>query len=262
MKGKKDKYDELIKQALRDEMDEIQVPDFDPMWQKIQGELSTIEEERNKEIRKSKRRTMRFAVMAASFIICVTVALTYTTQKGSASYASFMEFVSSVFNGTTHLKGDTVRHVEEESDDPLSHEDMNPSQYELNAQKEEAEMLSKQVQQPSYLPAGYQLDHKMLKSSPGADGGKRLLGAEFIYTNSNGDQIKYTQSILPNGSSQDLSVNKESGIQKKEVDGYEYTVISPPNNPILIIMWSKGDFSFILRGNDEKELLKMANSTR
>ncbi|MDF2547757.1 MAG: hypothetical protein K0R93_2655 [Anaerosolibacter sp.] len=233
-----DMLDKAIKEALKDSVESIIVPDMNDVWIYIEHHI----------LQQKMKRLKKAAGFAAAVIILLSFMGIGYMNQGYASYFRSLKFLTTSTATLTHIQ------VQNKTPGELAQtlEDSNPSQMndlqEIELPYETAlEIANFQVMLPSYIPNGFVLDKVLLIQL-----GKKTINLRLLYTN--GDDILEILQEPIQGEYATISEHLEGG--------HKYHIIRFTNG-FTEMIWDMDEVKYTLKGNvHEEEALKIALSLK
>jgi len=244
----KDPLDKLIEEVISEEINEIEIPDGQQIWDRIEKGLNSPNKNKIKEYNYKKVSSLIIALITLSLFSH------WKSKEINASYISLLKIISKMTGGKIEINIDSIRNSREKS--RISIHDEVPSTVSLDMNTAE-EQCSFQLAFPTYLPSGFEFKEVELEQL-----GNETLSAKIIYSNIDHSTFELVETPIKEEYSKNIGVNQESAkVETVNHNGFEYTVIEYKNNQILIL-WNIYDIEYTLRGNNKEEALKIAFSIK
>ncbi len=248
--------EQIIKEAIRKEVESAVPPPLEESWAKFEKKL----QEREKALQKTKKKSLLFKLAASAGIIMVlTTAFAVSTPENARAIGEKILYSVETLLGGTQMNVRTGYKHSEPGQLPPPEEGFSelPLEKEKIISLEEMKKISPfPVLVPGYIPAGYTLDH--IEFQPMAE---PLAKISLLYNNSNGNEIVLEEINVPNGYVQGHGYDIEDAVTEDIKVGKNTGQLFLFKDESLRMTWINNSVLFTLNGKvSKKEALKIAES--
>lgn len=231
----KKSLDNLIKDAVKESQQNIQIPEMNDIWKKI------IEHE-NQTIKK-KRNYKKVLTIVASIIIVILISFNFT-DKG---YTSFIRNIRLFFIDQTGTLS-----LDNKVEDDYTSSTLNNERKKLQQLKKEANFPIKEI---GYLPNGFKLEKVNISKANNI-----IARIKMIYS-LNKETLVFIQVPISGQYAGVIEINKsEAKLVKEIIDNVTFNIIEYDYGKNEII-WDKNEVQYTLSGKLSIEtMLKIAKS--
>jgi hypothetical protein len=241
--NKKDILDEIITVSINKEIDNIDLPPMDDIWQNIETHI------------KSEKRNNSFKInnKIASILVVLTVCSYLALGLNNSGEANFKR----VLNFITKKSGKEVNiDLNYKKNDPIKESNNSLIEHSLSLEeaKERADFI---VKYPTYIPKEYSFEKATLSEYDG-----KGLYLKVIYSSNDNRKIIIEEEGIPKEYAQGINLNEEnSQIKQINKNGFIYNIIEKNNNRVTVI-WDMFEVKYTIRGENKDELIKLALSIK
>ncbi len=234
-----DIIDRLIKRAVKEKMDSIEVPPMNDVFKNIM-----------KIQKKRKRETFlkRMALVVSSSFIVMFVAILGISDEGYTRFTRTLRTFFTTENGVLNL-------------DNKVEEDFSRNEGKKNLVTSNINELKKistfPVKELNYLPTGYGLKEIEIKTI-----NEEVCKIEMIFSDGT-DFLFFTQMTITDQYTSAISIKEDNTrLSQEEIEGVTYNIIEYNNGEVKII-WDKNEVLYNLIGAfDRQEMMKIIENIK
>lgn len=240
---KQNKFDETMKEIIQEEINSIDVPDLQDVWNNIDENINKKDNVKTAFLNK------KIASVIASLLI---IGVIYsTTDEGHASYRKFLSFITNTIENTIDigLKQNTKPNPDIDEGWELVTENLSV--------EEAVQQATFDIRIPTYMPTGYSLSEIVLMQFGG-----ETLNAELLYISEYSELIKLIQEPIIGDYAQTIQADSEKNrISQINKNGIDYNIIEA-NDGEVIVVWEVHGIKYTTIGFQKEEILNLIFSIK
>ncbi|MCT4509036.1 MAG: DUF4367 domain-containing protein [Tepidibacter sp.] len=241
---KKDILEEIIKENIKEDIDKIDVPNMDYVWNNIENKIQNETKERDSYFNK------KIACIIAILVLSSYISIGFHNQ----SQANFRRILNFIYKENDESIDVSLDYKNPEED--MREKNINkPSEtiLKFNDIQNKTDFI---VKKPSHIPMGYRLEKCL-----GYEDEEEILYIKLVYENEN-DSIEIKQEPVRGDYAHSIKMNPKYGEVKQFVEnGLKYNVIKIKDNKFKII-WDMFETKYTAIGSSEKELKNLVISIK
>lgn len=243
---KKDILEDIIKQSIKEDLDNMSIPKMDDVWINIENHIQNDNKSKKNNINR------KGASIVAVLIVSVFIGTGFM-NKGQANFRRVLNIITKTSQDKIDIDLDYKNNETLKESENVVNEGFKQKPMSIEEAIKQADFA---VKVPTYIPQGYKIKEVFLD-----DYKESKLAIDMTYTNNEGNKyIQLNEESIIGDSVQSISLNKEKSDIKQITDnGFKYNVITHDNGTVTII-WDMFQVKYTLRGENEEEMIKVALS--
>lgn len=241
---KKDILEEIIKKNIEEDIDKIDVPNMDNVWNNIENKMQN----------EGKRRDSHFNKKIACIIAIIVLSSYINIGFHNQSQANFKRILNFIYKENDESIDVTLDY--KNPDEDMREKNINKSSEKLLEFKEIQDKTNFIIKEPSYIPKGYRLEKCL-----GYEYEDEILYIKLIYANEN-DSIEIKQEPVRGDYAHSIKMNpKYVEVHQFIENGFKYNVIKIKDNEFKII-WDMFETKYTATGSNEEKLKNLVISIK
>lgn len=230
--------DQLLKEAVQENIDSIEVPYLDDVWSNIEDNINKKDNGRIAILNK------RVASVIAAVLALVVIYS--TTDEGYAYYRRFLSFVTNTIENKIDIgsKQNTPPNPKIDENLVLTTESLSI--------KDAIQQATFDIRIPTYEPIGYSIDEIILTHFGG-----ETLRAEILYISEDSKLIKLEQEPIIGDYAQTIQIDPDrTKVSNINENGINYNLIEASDGEVMVV-WDFFGTKFTAIGFDKEEILNL-----
>ncbi|MEJ8554632.1 DUF4367 domain-containing protein [Tepidibacter sp. Z1-5] len=241
---KKDILEEIIKENIKEDIDKIDVPNMDDVWNNIENKIQNEGKKRDSHFNK------KISCIIAIVVLSGYISIGFQNQS-QANFRRVLNFIYKENDESIDVSLDYKN-----PDEDMREENINKPSEKVLELKDIQNKTDFIIKEPSYIPKGYGLDKCL-----GYEYEDEILYIKLIYTNEN-DCIEIKQEPVRGDYAHSIKMNPKYGKVDQFIEnGFKYNVIKIKDNKFKII-WDMFETKYTAIGSSDEELKNLVISIK